>query len=149
MRKLVRRFEGKGPPVPSPVAAAFVEKWCPDEDGKRFTFLQITTMNRKERKALIRQVQDSPRKPVKLEGDGGLHFLLPALPPASLAEYTQLSTDEKEEIYLYRRYRASMRMAEQSLGKWRWIVVTLVAAPLIGVGVVMLAALERVPITGR
>lgn len=149
IRRKAQKVKEKGRPETSSKVEAFVKKWCPDERGRRFTFLQITTMNRQQRKEMIRHIEDSPRSPIKVAGDRNLHFLLPALPPGSLADYSKLSVDEKEEVYLYRRYRASDRFAGEVVGRWRWLLFSIVGVPALVVAVVSLAALERVPITGR
>ena len=131
------------------MAESFVKKWCPDERGRRFTFLQVSTMNLQQRKAMIRHIEGSPSSRMKVDGDRHLHFLLPALPPASLAEYSKMSAEEKEQIYLYRRYRASDRFSGEVVVRWRWILFSIIGLPALVVLVATIAAIERVPITGR
>jgi hypothetical protein len=76
-------------------------------------------------------------------------FYLPDLPPASLPYYRGLSPKQQSEVDQMRRYWISLREFKDRMRITRWILFTVVILPCLLLLGVYVAALERVPLTGR
>lgn len=76
-------------------------------------------------------------------------FFLPPLPPASEVSFSRLTPSEQGQVEALRRYWVSLRMFKDRLAIARWIVGIAVGLPVLLLAAVYVAALERVPFSGR
>ena len=76
-------------------------------------------------------------------------YASPPLPPASLRYYTDLSLESRKQVDALRRYWISMNFFKSRLRTARWVIAIIFALPVVLLGGVYIAAIERVPLTGR
>ncbi|RXK39294.1 hypothetical protein M231_03373 [Tremella mesenterica] len=76
-------------------------------------------------------------------------FFLPPLPSASMTSFSHLSPMEQQQVEALRRHWISLRMSKDRLALSRWIVALAIGLPILLFTAVYIAALERVPLTGR